>query len=419
MLQKHILITFIVSEVILLVLSCACTAPTTETPAAVQEVRVVSPTPAAVEEVRVVTPTLLPITKESQPLLTSKLLLQRLGTNSKGEYTSSGLFELQGGWSEPREITNPGFDQSAITGDIIAVSPDHRYIVFGPHYMLDTGGGKTIPIPYTSETSLDYGIRAAAFSPDGRHMAYTVYPNYALMVMELISNTVRQIYQSDCAEYQLGERCAELGDPNWIDSDTLIFAHRQGLSFSFQSGSEDDPNTLNHVTVMTYQGDVILSVESPSHDNYRAFGDVVLRYDNRWVDAWLDGTDLRKGVYQPHNLCGSNEACSRGGWVMTASRDGRYILSSDDSQWRKIEVRTGHETDLGTRYMPECGRITSCLWSPDETQLACLEFNFLNARNDDCKEQDKLLLIPFSKELGGIVYTGEEDVRWQLFDWRP
>jgi hypothetical protein len=421
MLQKNRFITFIVPVVILLLLSCACTAPINETPDAIQEVRIATPTSAAVEEVRVVTPTLLPITKKSHPSLIGKLILQRLGTNSKGEYTSSGLFELQGGWSEPRKLTDPGFDQSAITGKIIAVSADQRYIVFGPHFLLNTETGTTAPVPYTDKTSLDYGVRAAAFSPDRHYLAYTVYPNYTLMVMELISNTVGQIYQSSCAEYQLGGvRCTELGDPSWIDSNTLIFAHRQGLSFSFQLGSNDDPNTLNHITVMTKQGDVILSAESPPNDDYRAIGDVVFRYYNgEYVDAWLDKKDLSNGVYQPHSLCGSDEACDIRGRLSTVSRDGRHILSSDEFPSRMIEVRTGHTTDFGTRYVSECGRITSCLWSPDETQLACLELDFLYAGKDACKEQDKLLLIPLSKDLGGIVFTGEEHIRWGLFDWQP
>jgi WD40 repeat protein len=368
--QKRRLFTFSVLAVVLLALSCGC-----------------------------------------KPSLTGKLLLQRVGTDSEGQSISLGLFELQGGWREPRELTDPGFDQSAITGTIIAVSPDQRYIVFRPHFMLDTENGTTAPIPDTVGTSLVYQIGAAAFSPDGRYLAYIA--DRVLSVMELTSNTARQIYQSKCTEYIYGGfQCSYLGDPSWIDSNTLVFAHRKGLPFTFVQGSEEDPNTPNHITVMTYQGDVILSAESPAYRDYRAIGNVVLRYYNKeWVDAWLDGTDLGNGVYQPHNLCGSTDSCSRLGSLETASRDGRYILSSDDSQWRIIEVRTGHETDLGTRHQPSCSYFTKCLWSPDETQLACLDW-------DACNVRQTLYLIPLSKESGRILYT-EEHHNWEIFDWRP
>jgi hypothetical protein len=403
MLHKHRLFTFSVSAIILLVFSWACTAtaPNTETTAVVSEARVITSTP-------------VPTITQSQPQVTGKLVLQRLGTDSKGDFTSLGLFELQGGWSEPREITDPGFDQSAISGRILGVSPDRRYIVFEPHFMLDTETGRTVSIPDTVETSLDYRIWEAAFSPDGHYLAYTVYPNYALFVMELISNTVTRNYKSDCTEYQLGgSLCEYLGDPSWINSNTLIFAHHKGLPFSYQSGSRDDPSTLNHVTVMTKQGEIILSAESPFQEDYYAIGDVVFKYRSGEVDAWLDGTDLGNGVYQPHNLCDSTEACSRRGILRTISRDGRLILSNDDSQWRIIEVRTGRAIDLGTRYEPECGfSPTKCLWSPDETQLVCLE------TYKDCKVQHSIILIPISKEMGGIIFN-KQGYNWQIFDWRP
>jgi hypothetical protein len=354
--------------------------------------------------------------------LNGGLLLQRLQPAGKGRHKVA-IYELRQGWSEPRKATDPGLATSAVTDEILAVSPNRRYLVFAPHHLLDTQTGRSslLQTPGITDVDPNYRIYRAAFSPDGRRLAYGLaHPSYGLFVLDLPANQAVLVYRSECAEYLGGRVCEERGNPSWIDSSTLIFAHHKGLAFSYKYGSEDDPSSLNHVSVMTNRGQTILSKASPVNEDYRAVGGTVFRHfkDGMIASAWLDGAALRMGKLQPHEFPGWSDFS--GPAVPTVSPDGRRILwigDSRDNRWRLIDVRRGRETILGTQYVPYLyGHPNTfdegCLWSPDQTTVACLF--------QDESEQESLILIPLSEEGNEIIFTEKQHGRhWKLLNWRP
>lgn len=413
--NNHCYVPALVAVVLILaVLACGHTTPASE-----QIVSTATSEPTKTQAPATPGPSATPM-----PLLTNRLLLQRLESPGYGSPTYLwefvGIYELQEGWSGPRKVTDPGFDTSAITGAILAISPDRQYLVFAPHFLFDTDTGGTVPLPVPGITDADpdYAVYAE-FSPDGRSLAYRLgYPHYALFVLEIISHEARLIRQSKCATYGNSRECEQQGFPTWIDSDTLIFGHHEGLPGSYIIASPDDPHSINHLTVTTSQGETILSMEAPDSE-YRAISGTVFRYwrEDIWADAWLDGTDLRNGVYEPHELP-MTSSYYQGPVFSTVSPDGSYMLAVDeDSRWYLIEVRTGQTTMLGTRYRPDVYRHPNelekeCLWSPDEDRVACLV--------EDKEGTPGILVVPLSQQPGGIVFTDQTSgIAWELFDWHP
>jgi len=341
-----------------------------------------------------------------------------------GKRTWSGIYELQEGWSEPRKVADPGFDTSAITDNITAISPDSRYLVFEPHFLLDTATGEitSLPVPGVVDANPDYSV-LGVFSPDGHRLAYLLHRPDAVFVMELGSNEAKLLHRSACAEYYGGGQvCEALDTPSWLDSNTLVFAHHDGLPGSYTVGSENDPRVYDHIIVMTWRGDVILSTESPHRYRYRAIGETVFRFHRGgFVDAWLDGVDLLNGIYEPHGFCGPTEPCTLDPMLAIPSPDGHQILVQDDAQWHLIEVQTGRKTIAGTLKMSwRCidplnpFSTHECLWSPDETRVACLA-------SDAEIHQYKLVVIPLSNEPGGVVLAEDYDSinQWRLLSWLP
>jgi hypothetical protein len=215
-------------------------------------------------------------------------------------------------------------------------------------------------------------------------------------------------------EYRYGgEQCEGLGDPTWIDADTLVFAHREGLPGIYTVGSDNDPRCYNHITVANYQGDVLLSAESPSGARYRAFGETVFRLNTLVsMDAWLDASDLRGGIYEPHLFSELIDFVYQLE-VSSVSPDGRYILANDRPRWRLVEVRTGRDRPLGTPHTD--GGVGRCMWSPDQTTVACIT----SARPYG---PENFLVIPVSPEPGEIVFPDERQETiesWKFLDWRP
>src|SRR5271157_590239 len=142
------------------------------------------------------------------PVLTGGLIFQRVSTVDNGQsYTSLGFFELQGGMSEPIPAIGLGFDPSVITGVILAVSPDQRYLVFSPNYLFDTKTGDVTSLFSTTNNVFTTMLVSgnAMFSPDSHYLAYTLWQGKflpsILTVVDLATRQSSQIYQTDCATY--------------------------------------------------------------------------------------------------------------------------------------------------------------------------------------------------------------------------
>jgi hypothetical protein len=82
------------------------------------------PTPVRQTDSAVASPAASPLQKG----FPGTLLLQRWTTDD-GRSKSLGFYELQDGWSQPRPARDPGFDASAITGKILAVSKEKLLLI--------------------------------------------------------------------------------------------------------------------------------------------------------------------------------------------------------------------------------------------------------------------------------------------------
>jgi hypothetical protein len=345
-------------------------------------------------------------TPEPTPRLPFEGSLWLLRQERTGEETyTTALYELQDGWGGPREAIATALDFSPVTGGVIAISPERSHLVFAPNVLLDIESGQTelLPAPDIRESESGPNIQGAEFSPDNQHLAYAVgigSRSYILVVVDLDTMQSTVIHRGGCREYTLGTYCEGVYSPSWIDNETLIFVHHEGLPGSFETGSKDNPVVINHVTIMTLKGEVILSREADP-DEYHCVGDRVFRGEVL-ADAWFETARLKEGVFEAHEFEHAPYA-----WLASVSEDGRNIITLGDDHWWLIDLQTGQETALGVG--DELGEIMDCLWSPDESSIACLGYT---------ENQEALLLIPISQEPGQALYIEEEGVHWKLFEWR-
>jgi hypothetical protein len=332
-----------------------------------------------------------------------RLLLLRQERTGEDTYATA-LYELQEGWGKPREVIESGFDLSPVTGYVIAISPERRHLIFAPNVLLDIESGRTelLPAPGIRESGSGYDIESAAFSPDNQHLAYAVgigLRSYIMVVVDLDTMQPTVIHKGGCKEYTLGTYCEGVYSPSWIDNETLIFVHHEGLPGHFETGSKDNPVVINHVTIMTINGDVILSREADT-DKYQCVGNWAFRGEVM-ADAWFKAAMLKEGVYEAHEFDHAPYA-----WLASVSQDGRHIITLGDAHWWLVDLQTGQDTALGAG--DELGALFDCLWSPGKTDIACLGHT---------GSHDALLLIPFSQEPGQTLFT-YDDVYWILFEWR-
>jgi hypothetical protein len=370
---------------------------------AAEAVEVESTEKAAIEGVvMAMSPTPEPASK--LPVEGSLLLLRQERT---GEETyATALYELQEGWGEPREVIPSDIDFSPVAGGVIAISPERSHLVFAPNVLLDIESGRTelLPAPNIRESESGYNIQSATFSPDNQHLAYAVGigpRSYILVVVDLDTMQPTVIHRGGCREYTLGTYCEGVYSPSWLDNETLIFVHHEGLPGSFETDSKDNPVVINHVTIMTINGEVILSREADT-DKYHCAGNWAFRHGGMMADAWFEAARLREGVYETHEFEHAPYA-----WLASVSEDGRYIITLGDIHWWLVDLQTGQETALGTG--DELGDLMDCLWSPGESSIACLGYT---------ENQEALLLIPLSQDPGQALFLEDDGANWKLFEWR-
>jgi len=329
-----------------------------------------------------------------------RLLMTNVTRCRKRTCPAEPVYELQSGWREPVEVSS--VDDQLQATRLAATSPDGRYAVIKPHDLQDRMSGETMPLPVdTANVGVDYWVQAA-FSPDGEYLAYSVLAS-RLYVLHLASKKADRIYASPCAEYiGRGQVCGALGAPVWIDPDTLLFTHYAGVfpTVIHDPPEPGDPRHENRTTVMTKQGNEILSV-AQLYGTCAVHGNTIFVGHSGYFHAWLERDDLLKGAHAPHPLPGGQIGAT---WL---SPDGRYVVRPG-RPWRLIELRTGQETTLGTSYEPV---MPSCMWSPDQTSVACTGLSAIPPF------KGILLIIPTSDEPGGIVWRWKPEDEWRLLDW--
>jgi hypothetical protein len=91
--------------------------------------------------------------------------------------------------------------------------------------------------------------------------------------------------------------------------------------------------------------------------------------------AWLDAADLRQGVFETHQIGPGPFYPSPDGRTLLVGGDPRQPL--DTWQWRLEDLQSGKTTRLATDY--ELHYLVRCVWSLDESQVACLAYETLKA----------------------------------------
>lgn len=359
----------------------------------------------AVEQVMegLVAPTSQPTAAPARPVaavpFAGRLLLERF-VKDGAAWPSTGLYEYASGMEQPVAAEQPRPQPP------IAVSPDGRYAVVTPHNLEDRQTGASFPLPMDASHDDPEAAVSAAFSPAGRHLAYTVTSKTAspaLFVLDLAAQEVQRIHDGACARYSAVRICTYLSEPVWAGPGALAFMlNDAGLPAVIKAKGGPDPRDSNRLNLITPQGRTVLTLAEPATDiprHLRKVGDTI--FFERLSDEgfWLAAGELAGGVWAPHAL-------PAGVLVDAVAPDGRYVLWPGQP-WRLLEVRTGQELRLGTRTDYPLTAFTGCLWSTDQTAVACGTYT-------------SLVVAPLSDAAGGVVFTWNfEAERWSLRDWLP
>jgi hypothetical protein len=362
-----------------------------------------------------------------------KLLLHRVSGENEGGETRRVIYELAPGSTAPQERLVLPVGPDVPMGDV-SVSADQTLAFFPPQTLLELDTGEMRDIPLPQDIREGYPVSNAAFSPDGRFLAYIARvgtekaTRKALCLVDLTADRLTEIHSQPCATYGVGsasitEACGDISHPYWLDAKEIALFHYSGPLPERINLGADELNS-NTVTVMTVAGDTLrtfnTSLQTCSLWRSEAVlterGATILVEDpsNRnpcFPPAWLAAADLRQGVFETHPI---------GPGPFYPSPDGRTLLVGGDPrqplntwQWRLVDVQSGKTTRLATHY--ELHYLARCVWSPDQSQVACL------AREP--KRGDMVLLIvPLSSQASSMTvlrWDGEEGESWDLLAWIP
>ena len=329
---------------------------------------------------------------------TGRLLLERR-LKKGGRLESAGLYEIGSGGGAAEPVAGPRPAEPS------AVSPDGRFAVLA-RTLQDRESGDARPLPMDDAHQDPAATVAAAFSPDGTHLAYAVRSKKdvpALFLLDLAAYEVRVVHEGACERYSAKRICTFLGDPVWAGDDALLYTvNDRDLPLYFESGSDNDPVLPSRMNLITRQGRTILTLARPEQAipwNLRRAGDTI--FFTRLADEgfWLDAGELAGGAFQPHAL-------PYGVLVNDLSPDGRHALLPGQP-WRLVEVRTGRETRLGTSANYPLTGFMGCLWSEVQPIVACVTYT-------------SLLVVPLSDAPGGEILKWDPEAEvWELAAWRP
>jgi hypothetical protein len=374
---------------------------------------------------------------QAQPISTfeGKLLLHRVSGEKENGEQQRTIYEFGAGSTAPRELLVLPLIPGVPVHDV-SVSSDQRLAFLPPQTLLDLHTLEIRDISLPPDIREGYPASHAAFSPDGRFLAYIALAGTeeatrrALHLVDLTTDRLSEIHSQPCAPYgyaptTLTEACGDISHPFWLDAETIAFFHYSGTMPDKITFGADELNS-NAVTVMTVAGDTLqtftTSLQPCYHDLRRSDAVLAERGATIFVEdtsnrnpcfppAWLAAADLRQGVFETHRI---------GPGPFYPSPDGRALLIGGEPrqplntwQWRLIDLQSGKTTRLATNY--ELHYLSRCVWSPDESQVACL------AREPRWGDM-VLLIVPLSSEASSMTvlrWDGEEGELWDLLAWMP
>lgn len=329
------------------------------------------------------------------------ILMAKPAPQLQEDGTLDGLYEMRGGLKAPAPSSASHRAALAAASGVWAVSPDGQTVVLEPNILKNLASGETYELSTGDPKRANVGP-FPSFSADAQHLAYTSHSS-GLYVLDVRTKETDLLYEVRCAEYEeiVGpfehEKtvCTGLGDATWLDPDTFFFKHFSGsMPGMYWSDSEDSPENVNQMTVMTRQGEEILSMDIPEE----RFANWSMGVPVQSAFAWVDPDELAEGIYDPEPLPDS----ALGGYL---TPDGRYVLLPGEP-WRLLEWRTGSVTSLGTRRKPDI--LSGCIFSPDQTMAACRGTFF---------PKESLLIVPLSEQEGGVALEWNAQEQWRLLAW--
>jgi hypothetical protein len=283
---------------------------------------------------------------------------------------SQGLFDLSPGSASPIPATDPPFDARLVTGRISGHTPDWHYLVFQPHYLLDTRTSRVTALEHSGDT-----LYRGVFSADEAFLAYS--DGMDVWLRDLSTDQTTELIGPYCQEYyNAPTACADIGEVGWLPGDVLMISHHE------DEGTAGPVGPVNHVEVVRSDGSLIGDWPSPWDANYRILPNVVLReayYDRDTGEykpaASLVPADLARGVYEPRDI---SPTSASGEWRKASLQIGDMPISPSGH----LMIWIGYQASTAQIFDPTTGKLVAsiggsvphaadCLWSVDESQVAC------------------------------------------------
>ena len=338
---------------------------------------------------------------QAQPLSTfeGRLLLYRVSGEKENGKELRIIYEFRAGSAAPQELLVLPLIPGGPVRDV-SVSSDQRLAFLPPQTLLDLHTWEIRDISLPQDIRQGYPASNVAFSPDGRFLAYIALvgteeaTRRALYLVDLTTDRLSEMHSQPCAPYgdagvTITETCGDINHPFWLDTETIAFFHYSGTMPKRITFGADELNS-NAVTVMTVTGDTLQTFSTSLQPCYYSLrgSDAVLAERGATVfvedasnrnpcfpPAWLDAADLRQGVFETHQIGPGPFYPSPDGRTLLVGGDPRQPL--DTWQWRLEDLQSGKTTRLATDY--ELHYLVRCVWSLDESQVACLAYETLKA----------------------------------------
>ncbi len=242
------------------------------------------------------------------------------------------------------------------------------------------------------ETSIDVNENSV-FSPDSKFLATGL--GNKIMVEDVSTGKVIELFVSKCKDYGIGivgltSVCLGVGNPTWVDSNTILFSHSPGLfdpkfvfpeevSITLDDNKEilwEDDGKITE-TIMTLSGEILFQeIISISSSQNECSGDAIY---------WRSRIDLAKGDFKVRcvPIAGdiqNNTALwygNRPEIINTVIKDQNPLLSPDKKYVLippniLIELNDGDVIDInGSKPIDREHYFTSCFWHPDSEHYAC------------------------------------------------
>jgi hypothetical protein len=296
------------------------------------------------------------------------------------------IYELNFPMEQPNPlwVNFPGSTLSAVIS-----SDGHFVFLLDSQVMVDLTNGDSVQLALGD---MDFAI----FSPENIYLAYGTNGNNLVAASIHVINLTTQVntilYEGTCADYiGKGILCGRIEGIHWIDKNTLVYSAFFGDMPLRVFGPPYEVNA-NHTAVVTTQGKILNEFNMPRLHNAITSGSTVVIDDNDGTGScsWLSAPELLAGTPQPHPFTGVEKS------IFTdflpcpiLSPDGQSALFIDinSGSWQILNLSTW-EVSVSYPSLTSCDDL---VWSPDMSQVACLNGDRLGIISPNTTTQSILL----------------------------